>query len=50
MEETEEEVMIVGTLMTMPGTDLRTQPSIANIKKENLTKEEYQDRLQKQEQ
>ena len=38
MEEREEEVMIVGTVMAMPGTDLRTQPSIANIKKENLTK------------
>ena len=38
MEDTEEEVTIVGTVMAMPGTDLRTQPIIANIKKENLTK------------
>ena len=47
MEETEDEVMIVGTVMA--GRDLRTQPSIANIKKETLTKEEYLDQLKKQE-
>ena len=36
MEETEDEVMIVGAVMA--GRDLRTQPSIADIKKETLTK------------